>query len=223
MPEEINEKENGCKDNEENTVKTEANQTQNNTQDNETEFEHKINKLSNEDLKKEYKKLLKTYDKLGKEQEKIKEQLTIKEAEAADYLDKYRRSLAEAENIRKRFQNDRQESAKYANFKIIEDFLVILDDLQRAIESAKAGSVDFEKYQQGIEMIEKQFLDLLFKKYGVVKYAEAGEAFDPNKHQALMMEVGEYDKEVIIEIFRRGYQLHDRVIRHAQVKVGKPA
>jgi molecular chaperone GrpE len=71
-------------------------------------------------------------------------------------------------------------------------------------------------------MIQKQFEDLLFKKYGVEKYGEAGEEFNPERHQAVMMEVGDYKEETVVEVFRSGYALHERVIRPAQVKVGKP-
>ncbi|MBP5706121.1 MAG: nucleotide exchange factor GrpE, partial [Spirochaetales bacterium] len=76
---------------------------------------------------------------------------------------------------------------------------------------------------KGIKMIENQFIDLLFNKYGVVKFGEQGEAFDPNIHQAMMMEEGDYEKDELAMVFRSGYKLHDRVVRPAQVKVGKPA
>jgi len=126
------------------------------------------------------------------------------------------------ENLRKRTAQEKQDSLKYANFNIISDLLVILDDFERAIESGKNGVVDINNYIQGIEMIERQFLDLLFKKYGVVKYGEKEEEFNPHIHQALMMEEGDCEKEIISEVFRKGYMLHDRVIRPAHVKVCKP-
>ena len=77
-------------------------------------------------------------------------------------------------------------------------------------------------FLQGIEMIESQFADLLFKKYGVAKYGVKGEDFDPNIHQAVMMEEGESEKEVLADVFRKGFMLHERVIRPAQVKISKP-
>ncbi|HOF02060.1 MAG TPA: nucleotide exchange factor GrpE [Spirochaetota bacterium] len=161
-------------------------------------------------------------DALLKEIEELKSASQAKEKEAADYLDKYRRVLAEMENLRKRTQADKQDFLKYANFNIVSDFLVILDDFQRAIDAGKDPNTDLESYVSGIELIEKQILDLLFKKYGVKKYGDPGEEFDPNIHQAVMMEEGDFDKEEIIEVFRKGYMLHDRVVRSAQVKVGKP-
>lgn len=181
-----------------------------------------IKKLHKDELIATVEGLLREKYALEKDKKQFEEKVTEKEKESLDYLDRYRRSLAEVENIRKRTQMDKQENLKYANFNLISDLLVILDDFQRAIDAAKEGQTDFENYQTGIEMIEKQFLDLLFKKYGVIKYGEAGEEFDPNRYQAMMMEEGDYDEETVADVFRKGYILHDRVIRPAQVKVGKP-
>ena len=145
-----------------------------------------------------------------------------KESESLDYLDRYRRSLAEVENMRRRTQTEKQENLKYANFNIVSDLLVIFDDFDRAIEHGKKDPCETTSFLEGIEMIAMQFGELLFKKYGVVKYGEINDLFDPNIHQAFMMEEGEYEKETIIEVFRKGFMLHDRVIRPAQVKIGKP-
>lgn len=166
--------------------------------------------------------LVKEKNFLLKQIEELKSTSQTKEKEAADYLDKYRRTLAEMENLRKRTQADKQDFLKYANFNIVSDFLVILDDFQRALDAGKNANMDLETYISGIELIEKQILDLLFKKYGVKKYGEPGEEFDPNVHQAVMMEEGDFEKEELVEVFRKGYMLHDRVVRSAQVKVGKP-
>ena len=180
-----------------------------------SEESEKFIKLSKEDL-------IKEYDKLIIENEKLKKVKEEKEKESNEYLDRYRRTLADMENLRKRVTLEKQDALKYANFNIVSDLLTILDDFQRAIDSAKAGNIDFENYQIGIEMIEKQFLDILFKKYGVVKFGDKGEEFDPNIHSAMMMEEGDFKFEEITEVFRNGYSLHDRVIRAVEVKIGKP-
>jgi len=196
----------------------------------ENKEEHKDSKKKGKGIKDlTHNELLKEYEKILKENEKLKSTIhekenIIQEKEKliAEYLDKYKRSLAEMENLRKRTIIEKQESLKYANFNIISDLLIILDDFQRAIDSGKNGVSDINVYIQGIEMIERQFIDLMFKKYGVVKYGQKGDEFNPNLHHAMMMEEGDYEKEIIIELFRSGYMLHDRVIRPAQVKVGKP-
>ncbi len=177
----------------------------------------KLKKCENEEL-------IKMYVKTIKELEKTKKVLTEKENEAKDMLDKYRRTLAEMENVRKRILIEKQDSLKYANFNIISDLLVLLDDFERAINSAKNNneSTDLSHFVEGIDMIEKQFADLLFKKYGVVKYCEVNEEFDPKVHSAMTLEEGDFKDEIVLEIYRKGYMLHDRVIRAAEVKVGKP-
>ncbi len=179
------------------------------------EENEKLLKLSKEEI-------IKEYDRVLNENEKLKISLVEKEKESIEYLDRYRRTLADMENLRKRVTAEKQDSLKYANFNIVSDLLTILDDFERAIESANCGSVEFDSYKTGIEMIEKQFADLLFKKYGVSKFGEKGEEFDPNLHSAMLMEEGDFKSEEITEVFRKGYSLHDRVVRAAQVKIGKP-
>jgi len=155
--------------------------------------------------------------------EELKKKLAEKEKESVDYLDKYKRTLAEMENLRKRTVLEKQESLKYSNFNIIGDLVGLLDDFQRAIDSAKKNEQqDLQSFVNGVDMIEKQFIDLLHKKYGVVKYGEAGEEFDPRIHMALTMEKGDYEYEKVIEVFRKGYMLFERVIRPAEVKIGRP-
>ena len=168
--------------------------------------------------------LIKMYVKSIKEHEKTKKDLIEKEREAQDLLDKYRRALAEMENIRKRVLIEKQDSLKYANYNIISDLLVILDDFERAINSAKNNekATDLNHFVEGIDMIEKQFVDLLFKKYGVIKYCEVNDDFDPRIHLAMTLEEGNFKDEIVLEVYRKGYMLHDRVIRAAEVKVGKP-
>ena len=101
--------------------------------------------------------------------------------------------------------------------------MVVLDDFQRAIDSAKADEkMELKHFIEGVDMIEKQFADLLFKKYGVIRFCEINDEFDPKIHLAMMAEQGEYENEKVLEVFRKGYLLHDRVIRPAEVKIGKP-
>lgn len=207
----------------ENKIANEKAETEVQMDDSKKEQHKKKHSSENEKLMKQSKEdIIKEYDKILNENEKLTKAINEKEKESLEYLDRYRRNLADMENLRKRVAIEKQDSLKYANFNIVGDLLTILDDFQRAIDSGKSGNIDFENYKIGVEMIEKQFLDLLFKKYGVVKFAEKGEEFDPNKHSAMLMEEGNYDKEEIVEVFRSGYSLHDRIIRAAQVKIGKP-
>lgn len=173
---------------------------------------------SNEELLEELKKL----QSICTETEDLKKNLAEKTEEANKNFDLYKRALADVENIRKRSANEKQEVLKFGNFNIVSDLLVVLDDFDRALVSGKQENTEKDAIIEGVEMIQKQFEDLLFKKYGVEKYGESGEEFNPERHQAVMMEVGDYKEETVVEVFRSGYALHERVIRPAQVKVGKP-
>jgi molecular chaperone GrpE len=165
----------------------------------------------------------KKYSEAEKELETVKKALEEKTKESDDYLDKYRRTLADMENLRKRTTQEKQDSLKYSNFNIVSDLSLLLDDFQRAIDAAKKEqNMDPKNFVEGVEMIEKQFIDLLHKKYGVEKYGEKGDLFDPKIHMALTMEKGDFEHEIILEVFRKGYMLHDRVIRAAEVKIGRP-
>lgn len=173
---------------------------------------------SKEELLEELKKL----QSICTETEDLKKNLAEKTEEANKNFDLYKRALADVENIRKRSANEKQEVLKFGNFNIVSDLLVVLDDFDRALVSGKQDNTEKDAIIEGVEMIQKQFEDLLFKKYGVEKYGESGEEFNPERHQAVMMEVGDYKEEIVVEVFRSGYALHERVIRPAQVKVGKP-
>jgi len=188
-----------------------------NEQDKEfAELKEKLENLDKKELSNELFKLI-------KENEKLSEGKLKFETESNNFCDKYKRSMAELENFRKRSVLEKQDLLKYANFNILTDLLVVLDDFQRAFDSARKDEKgNLKNFVDGIEMIEKQFIDLLFKKYGVVKYGEKGDIFDPRIHSAMMAEEGDYEEETVIEVFRKGYLLHDRVVRAAEVKIGKP-
>ncbi len=205
-----------------NEIKVEEHDSHKKKKSHKESVKEELSKLSHPELLKKSIESIEKYHSLEKELEEAKNIKDEKEKESLDYLDRYRRSLAEVENVRRRTQAEKQENLKYANFNIISDFLTILDDFQRAIEHGKSDMSDPATFLQGIEMIETQFADLLFKKYGVAKYGAKGEDFDPNIHQAVMMEEGECEKEVLADVFRKGFMLHERVIRPAQVKISKP-
>lgn len=180
------------------------------------ELVQKLKGMTKEELIEKFIEINKTINQKNEEIIKVKDEIT-------QLVDKYKRALADFENLRKRTMIEKQESIKYANSAIINDFLNIFDDFERAVELARNNeNLDIKNFISGIELIEKQFVELLFKKYGAKKFGEKGDKFDPQLHEALMMEEGDFEEDVVLEVFRKGYMLHDRVIRHAQVKVGKP-
>ncbi|MBA2603345.1 MAG: nucleotide exchange factor GrpE [Acidobacteria bacterium] len=137
-----------------------------------------------------------------------------------EFYDLLLRKTAEFDNFRKRTERDRQAQAEAAGADLLGELLPLVDDLERA-RTADAGSEGAEAYRRGVELIHRQLTETL-RKRGVRPIEAAGADFDPHYHQAVSYEpsTGHRDGEVIEE-FRRGYMLGDRLLRPSMVKVAK--
>jgi molecular chaperone GrpE len=130
------------------------------------------------------------------------------------------RTAAEFDNFRKRTDRDRQMLNDSVTAEVVEDLLPLVDDLERAV-AADAGPQGVEAYRRGVQLVLKQLHDLL-RKRGVKPIDAVGADFDPNYHQAVLYEPAEGHREgEIVEEFRRGYTIGDRLLRPAMVKVAK--
>ena len=139
------------------------------------------------------------------------------------------RALAELENIRRRMQKEKEDSAKYGASDISRDLFEILDNLDRAIQAApkileKKDEIE-SKYlslREGIELIQRELLSIL-KRHGIESILpEVGEKFDPNIHQAMMEILREdLDPGLVCEILQNGYKIYDRLLSPAMVGVSK--
>jgi molecular chaperone GrpE len=144
-------------------------------------------------------------------------------AEVADLKDKLLRKQADFENFRKRMLREREDAARYANATLLSDLIGLIDDFERAIHSGEE-SKDFGSFLQGITMIEKQLVEMLEGRWGLKRFSSVGEAFDPNRHEAVQRVEGPVDaKPTVVEDYQKGYYLHERVLRPARVKVMVPA
>lgn len=160
--------------------------------------------------------------KLKKEIEGYAKSLVDAKNEIDELKDQYLRKQADFENFRKRVIREKEDSIKFANATLLGDIISVIDDLERALQSSEE-SKEFDALHSGVELIEKQMVGMLETNWGLKRFDSAGEPFDPEKHEALMMEESdEYENQTVIEDFMKGYMLHDRVIRHAKVKVSKP-
>jgi molecular chaperone GrpE len=140
--------------------------------------------------------------------------------ERDEYYELLLRKSAEFDNFRKRVERERQAQAESAAANMIEELLPLMDDLERALK-AEAGSDSGEAYRRGVELIHRQLGDIL-RKRGVRPIEALGADFDPYYHQAVAHDPieGKRDGE-IIEEFRRGYLLGERLLRPSMVKVAK--
>jgi len=149
------------------------------------------------------------------------------EAQLAEIRDQLLRKAADFENFRKRMNQEKQSSIEYANQTLLLDIIPIIDDFERAIIAGESGlntnNTDYPGFLEGIKMIEKRFTSQLETKWGLKRFNSAGEHFDPNKHEALMMEKSpDVTEAVVQEDLFKGYLLKERVIRAAKVKVLMP-
>ena len=153
----------------------------------------------------------------------LKNQIQKLESEKAEMKDQFLRKAADFDNFRKRLIRDKEDAVSFANTSLLTDLIDVLDDFERA-EDAARKSKDFDTLANGVDLIEKRLATLLEKKWGLSKYVPLNEAFDPEKHEALMMtESPDVKEATVAEVFQNGYILHGRVIRHAKVKVSMPA
>ena len=141
------------------------------------------------------------------------------ETELAESKDRWLRTLAEMDNVRRRAARDAEDARRFANEKLLAELLPVLDNLQRAIE-ASAQTENFDALKEGVELTQRQFIELLDRN-GLRKIEAVGSPFDPNLHEAIMQVPPQDDQEAgqVVEELRTGYSLNERVIRPSLVKV----
>ncbi|THH34653.1 nucleotide exchange factor GrpE [Aliishimia ponticola] len=142
-------------------------------------------------------------------------------AERDDLRDKFMRALADAENARKRSEKDRREAENYGGSKLARDMLPIYDNMKRALEAAaNTANDDQAALVEGVELTMRELLHV-FSKHGITPISpKAGDAFDPQLHQAMFeAPVPGTKAGDIIDVAAEGFMLHDRLLRPAQVGV----
>jgi len=150
------------------------------------------------------------------------EKIAELEAQLAETRDQLLRKAADFENFRKRMNQEKQSAIDYANQSLLLDIIPVIDDFERAIQSGES-TADLASFLEGVKMIEKRLTSQLETKWGLKRFNSAGEIFDPNKHEALMVEKSPNVTEATVqEDLVKGYFLKERVIRTAKVKVIMP-
>ena len=149
----------------------------------------------------------------------IEEQLEVAKKEVEQYKDKYLRAVAEFDNYRKRTLKEKAELLLNGSEKAVCAFLPILDDFERAIADK---TEDVNAIKEGMQIIFNKFNKTL-ESLGVKKIETEGKDFDVDFHEAVAMVPGMGDdkKGKVIDCVQTGYQLNDKVIRHAKVAVGQ--
>lgn len=156
----------------------------------------------------------------GGEVESLRAQLAEKDKEIAELKDKYLRTLAESENARKRVRQQSEESVRIQREAILRDLLPIIDNLERALAAARSGT-DTKTIVDGVEMTVRALIDFL-RAQGVTPLQSIGQAFDPNRHEAVDHVASQtHPPNTVVNEFHRGYLIGERVLRPARVSVAK--
>jgi molecular chaperone GrpE len=146
-------------------------------------------------------------------------------AEAADLKDKLLRAHAEMENIRKRAEREKEDTAKYAVSRFARDIVNVGDNFQRAIDAVPPGAAEqdaaLKSFLDGVTMTERELLNVL-ERYGIKRVQPAGEPFNPHLHQAVMeIQRSDVPAGTVVQVFQAGFTIEDRVLRPAMVAVSK--
>ena len=133
----------------------------------------------------------------------------------SDGNDKYLRLAAEYDNYRKRTTKEKEGIYADARMDTVKPFLDVADNLDRAVSQFEEG----DPHRQGVELICKQFASVL-EKLGITEIEALGQTFDPARHNAVMhIDDENFAENTVAEVFQKGYQMGDKVVRFAMVKV----
>ncbi len=133
------------------------------------------------------------------------------------------RAQADAQNVKRRAEQDVEKARKFALERFSGDLLPVIDNLERTLEAASGGDDASKSIAEGVELTLKSLLDAL-KKYNIEAVNPAGEPFDPQLHQAMtMVENPDLEPNTVMDVMQKGYTLNGRLIRPAMVIVSKAA
>ena len=147
--------------------------------------------------------------------EKLNKDLEEQKIKTDEYFEHLKRNMAEFDNYKKRVSKEKESLYSTITSDIISDLLPIMDNFNAALQ---ADSKDLP-FKEGMQMIYNQVTDTL-KKLGLEEIEALNLTFDPNLHEAVMhVEDENYKEKEVVEVFRKGYKIGDKVIRHSMVKV----
>lgn len=153
---------------------------------------------------------------------------------AEQYREKWMRAVAESDNLRKRFEKEKEDGLKYAITKFARDILSVSDNIHRAIENCpkieqsegneKIGTDDFKALLDGLHLVQGE-CHTIFERHGIQKIHPLGEIFNPDLHQAMFEIPSEAPEHVglVAQVLQSGYVLHGRILRPALVGIYKGA
>lgn len=151
----------------------------------------------------------------------LKKKLEAKGKEAEDNHERMLRVAADFDNYKKRAVREKEELTKYGNEDLIKVILPFLDNLEKAVDHSETTQ-DVQSLLEGVKLTIQQLLQAL-NKFGLSPIVSLGKPFDPAFHEAMMVvPTDQHEPNQVVEEFRKGYLLNDRLIRAATVSVSRP-
>ena len=160
-------------------------------------------------------------EELHSEESALEQQVETLTDQLAKAKDQALRAHAEAQNVKRRAEQDVEKAHKFALDKFVNELIPVMDSLEKGMESAEQAEGHHEAMIEGMQLIHKQFLDAMAK-FKVEQVNPVGEPFDPHFHQAISMVPNpDMESNTVMDVFQKGYTLHGRVIRPAMVVVAQ--
>lgn len=142
------------------------------------------------------------------------------EKEKKDNWDRYLRSAADLENLRKRQKREAEDAKFEAKGKVLKEMLPVVDNLERAIEHAVQASEDKHPIVEGVQLVLRQFTTA-FERLDVTQVEAMNQPFDPNLHEAISQQESDQPPGTVVQVLQRGYKSGDRLLRPTLVVVAK--
>ncbi len=152
----------------------------------------------------------------------MQKQLEVAESTLKEANDKMLRSLAEAENIRRRASLDVENAHKFGIEKIARELLNVVDSLESGLDTVtEPDQIQIEHLREGMQLTHKLLLDILAQ-FQIKQINPKGDIFDPRQHEALTTQPSaEVEPNTVLMVVQKGYMIHDRILRPARVIVAK--
>ena len=153
--------------------------------------------------------------------EQLRDKLLAVEAQAAENLDGWQRAQADFQNYKRRMIRDLEQARSHTAASVLSRFFPVLDDLELALNSMPQID-DGDQWGEGVTMVHRKLMNLLEAEDITPLDAEPGQQFDPRFHEAVSQDENpDFENGAITAVLRPGYQLGERVLRPAQVRVAK--
>lgn len=153
--------------------------------------------------------------------EQLTEQLARANQQAEENWEKFVRTQAELENLKRRAEKDLQHAHKFGLEKFARELLPVADSLELGLSVETSDTPEVHKLREGMDLTLKQLLSSL-EKFNVLPIDPLGEKFDPERHQAMAMQpTDEAEPNTVIKVYQKGYLISDRLLRPAMVVVAQ--